>query len=109
MSSIDPELIFDNMKPGTEVKKATLYYKRGASDKVYQVRVVRSEVMVGQWLSYQCQTLHGRHGGKLRPGKGNDQCCPLFSAERMYDKLVRQKLAKGYREGRDCQWGEVPA
>jgi bifunctional non-homologous end joining protein LigD len=71
----------------------TLYYREGSSDKVYQVSVESAGDLFVVNFSY------GRRGTTLNTGSKTS--CPVEydQAKRIYDKLVREKKAKGYTEG----------
>lgn len=72
---------------------ATLYYKAGSSDKVYQVQL---EAQEGGWI---VRFAYGRRGGPLRPGAKTASPVTYEKAAGIYGKLVAEKAAEGYVEG----------
>ena len=73
----------------------TLYYKDGVSDKVYQVEVKQSDD------GYNVEFAYGRRGSTLNTGVKNSKPLSQDEAEKMADKLIREKMAKGYTPGPD--------
>ena len=69
---------------------ASLYFSDGKSDKVYHVQVLEREP--GWVLVFQ----FGRRGSALQSGTKTAQPVPLDKATALYQKLVQEKLAKGY-------------
>lgn len=75
----------------------TLYYKAGSSDKVYTVELINHADLVPGW---EVGFAYGRRGSSMTTGlkaKG----VPHATAKRIYDQLVREKMAKGYAPGAD--------
>ncbi len=71
------------------VKKADLYCTEGSSDKVYHVALVQTDT------GFDVLTAYGRRGNGLNfgdKGRGLDE----KKAEKAYQKLVDEKMAKGY-------------
>jgi bifunctional non-homologous end joining protein LigD len=79
----------------TPAESITLYYREGSSDKVYQVSLEQS----GD--GFVVNFAYGRRGSTLNTGSKTS--CPVEydEAKAIYDKLVREKKAKGYTEGAD--------
>jgi bifunctional non-homologous end joining protein LigD len=75
------------------MKTTTLYYKEGSSDKVYQASIVQQN---GGFL---VNFAFGRRGSTLNTGSKTSAPVDLPSAEKLFDKIVREKKAKGYTEG----------
>ncbi|MEI6278721.1 MAG: DNA ligase [Verrucomicrobiae bacterium] len=73
----------------------TLYFREGSSDKVYRAAI---EPRDG---GYVVNFAYGRRGSTLNTGTKTS--CPVYydAARMIYDKLVREKLAKGYTLGAD--------
>jgi bifunctional non-homologous end joining protein LigD len=72
----------------------TLYFKDNVSDKVYEVWV--EEAPIGWWnVNYA----YGRRGSTLTTGVKNSIPLRACDAMKMMDKLLREKLAKGYTQG----------
>jgi len=71
----------------------TLYYRDGGSDKVYQV-VINSE---GD--GFIVNFAFGRRGATLQTGTKTSKPVAYESAKKIFDQLVRSKLAKGYTIG----------
>ena len=75
------------------IQRTTLVYQAGSSDKVYEVdlcQVAPDRYMV----NYR----YGKRGGNLREGAETVAAVPLNEAQRAFDRLVRSKETKGYRE-----------
>jgi bifunctional non-homologous end joining protein LigD len=73
----------------------TLYYREGSSDKVYRVAI---ETRDG---GYVVNTAFGRRGTTLSTGTKTSSPVPMDVAEIIHDKLVKEKMAKGYTLGAD--------
>jgi len=74
-------------------RQTTLYYNEGSSDKVYEVFIEPKDD--GCIVRYA----YGRRGATLQPGTKTPIPVSPEEAERIFDSLVKQKLAKGYRVG----------
>ena len=78
-----------------QAERTTLYYREGSSDKVYQVGIEpRGEAFVVNFA-------FGRRGSTLQTGTKTSSPVDYETAKRTYDKLVREKKAKGYSPGAD--------
>ena len=73
----------------------TLYFKQGSSDKVYQAFI---EARDG---SYVVNFAYGRRGTTLQTGTKTQTPVNYDAAKAIYDKLIREKTAKGYTPGAD--------
>ena len=75
--------------------KTTLYYKDGSSDKVYSCEI--------QELNDKCMVnfAYGRRGSTMQTGTKTNKPVPREEAEKIYNKLIREKTAKGYTPGED--------
>jgi len=71
----------------------TLYYREGSSDKVYQAAI---EPAAG---GYHVHFAYGRRGSTLNTGTKSPVPVDLNTAQQTYEKLVREKRAKGYTDG----------
>jgi predicted DNA-binding WGR domain protein len=85
------------------IKRTSLYYREGNSDKVYEVDLC--EVSPDR---YVVNFRYGRRGSNLREGVETVQALPLNEAQRAFDKLVGSKVKKGYQEG-DVPSAPAPA
>jgi bifunctional non-homologous end joining protein LigD len=74
-------------------ERITLYYREGSSDKVYQASI---EPEGGGFV---VNFAFGRRGSTLNTGAKTQTPVDYDSAKSIYDKLVREKKAKGYTEG----------
>ena len=74
-------------------QSVTLYYSSGSSDKVYQAAVVEKDG--GHMVNFA----FGRRGSTLQTGTKTHMPVSFDSAKKIYDKLVREKTAKGYTPG----------
>jgi bifunctional non-homologous end joining protein LigD len=77
------------------MEQTTLYYRDGGSDKVYHVRI-QSE---GDKYSVQFQ--YGRRGSTMQTGTKTATPVNLDAAKAIYERLVKEKMAKGYSPGED--------
>ena len=73
----------------------TLYYRDGGSDKVYTARIEAAEG--GHVVNFA----FGRRGNTLQTGTKTPKPVDYDTARKAYDKLVREKMAKGYTPGED--------
>jgi len=83
------------MNTFTELPKTTLYYHEGSSDKVYQAQIKEAGDRFIVNFAY------GRRGSTLNTGTKTNVPVDLDSAQRIFEKLVKEKKAKGYTEGAD--------
>lgn len=75
----------------------TLYYRDGRSDKVYLIAI---EPRDG---GYVVNFAYGRSGSTLNTGTKTTSPLYFEAAQKIYDKVVREKLAKGYILAADSQ------
>ena len=75
--------------------RVTLYYRSGSSDKVYQCSVEP------QGEGYLVNFAFGRRGTALQTGSKTSSPVDYEAARQIYDKLIREKMAKGYTPGED--------
>jgi len=76
-------------------ESVTLYYREGSSNKVYQVSIEPSGDL------FLVNFTYGRRGSTLQTGSKTSTPVDYETAKRVYDKLVREKMAKGYTAGPD--------
>ncbi|RBP38618.1 ATP-dependent DNA ligase [Roseimicrobium gellanilyticum] len=72
------------------MESISLYYREGASDKVYQASIVPKDG------GYVVTFAYGRRGSTLNAGTKTPTPVRHDEAKRTFDKLVREKTAKGY-------------
>src|SRR5260370_11254804 len=78
-----------------QAETITLYYREGSSDKVYLASIEpKGELFVVNFA-------YGRRGSTLSTGAKTSSPVDYETAKRTYDKLVREKMAKGYTPGPD--------
>lgn len=70
--------------------QSTLYFREGSSDKIYRAAIEERD---GR---YVVNFAYGRRGSTLAAGTKTSTPVSLDDAQRIYDKLVREKVAKGY-------------
>jgi bifunctional non-homologous end joining protein LigD len=75
----------------TTIQSASLHYREGNSDKVYQAAVEPKDD------GYIVTFAYGRRGNTLNTGIKSDTPLPLETATRLLNKLVASKVAKGYQ------------
>jgi len=74
-------------------ESVTLYFREGSSNKVYQVSLEPA----GE--GYLVNFAYGRRGSTLSTGTKTNSPVGYDEAKSIYDKLVREKTAKGYAPG----------
>lgn len=70
--------------------RTSLYYSEGSSDKEYHAEIIA--VSGGNVVNFR----YGRRGGTLTSGTKTSSPVDLDSAQKIYDKLIKSKTAKGY-------------
>ena len=85
------------MQTLTEPERISLYYRQGGSDKVYHVAIEPS----GK-AGFVVNFAYGRRGATLQTGTKTSSPVDYPAAKKIYDKLVREKTAKGYTPGEDA-------
>ena len=78
-----------------QTERITLYYREGSSDKVYQASIEP------QGDLFTVNFAYGRRGSTMTTSTKTQTPVDYDSAKSIYDKLVREKKAKGYTEGPD--------
>jgi bifunctional non-homologous end joining protein LigD len=74
---------------------ATLHYRDGSSDRVCQAAIEpQGELFVVKFA-------YGRRGSTMNTGTKTQAPVDCESAKALYDKLIREKMAKGYAQGPD--------
>jgi len=77
------------------MKNITLYYREGASDKVYQASL---QPQSGGWV---VNFAYGRRGSTLATGTKTPRPIGEKEATLLFEKIVREKMAKGYSPGEE--------
>lgn len=77
------------------MENTTLYFKQGSSDKVYQAAIE------SKGDGFLVTFAYGRRGTTLSTGTKTQAPVPYDTAKGIYDKLLREKTAKGYTPGAD--------
>lgn len=77
------------------MKKISLFYKEGSSDKEYHIQVAQAPSTDLYVVNFQ----YGRRGSTLTSGTKTPSPLPLEKAEKIYADLVRKQMSKGYTEG----------
>src|ERR1043166_2176785 len=76
-----------------KAEQINLYYREGSSDKVYQAAIEsKGELFIVTFA-------FGRRGSTLNTGTKTSSPVDYETAKNTYDKLVREKMAKGYTPG----------
>ena len=89
------EIIMNNTIEMPRTESVHLHYREGASDKVYHV------TLEPKGDGFTVDFTYGRRGTALNTGTKTREPVDYDQAKRIYDKLVRSKLAKGYTAGRN--------
>lgn len=84
------------------MESTTLYFKQGSSDKVYQASISEKDG------GYIVQFSYGRRGSALTTGTKTPTAVNLDAARAIYDKLIKEKIAKGYVVGKKTGGYEQP-
>lgn len=71
----------------------TLYYREGSSDKVYHAAILPKD------RGFIVHFAYGRRGATLQTGTKTQAPVDHAKAKDIFDKLVREKMAKGYTPG----------
>ena len=74
----------------TPIQSASLHFREGSSDKVYHAAIEAKDD------AYIVTFAYGRRGSTLTTGTKTSTPVPLDQAQKVFDKLVNSKLAKGY-------------
>lgn len=72
-------------------ESVSLFYKEGGSDKVYSASI--EETSGGCLVNFQ----YGRRGSAMSTGSKTSKPVPYNEAKKVFDKLIREKTAKGYK------------
>ena len=83
------------MSTDTQSKSITLYFRDGSSDKVYQAS------LQPKGAGFVVNFAFGRRGTTLQSGTKTAKPVDYQAAIKAYDKLVNEKMAKGYTPGQD--------
>ena len=83
------------MSPDNPNPSITLYFRAGSSDKVYQAGIEP------KGDGFVVNFAYGRRGSTLQTGTKTAKPVPMDVAVKVYDKLVAEKMAKGYTPGED--------
>ena len=75
------------------MESTTLYFKQASSDKVYQASIQPED------NGYAVHFAFGRRGSTLATGRKTVSPVTLEKAKGIFQKLIREKQAKGYVEG----------
>ena len=78
------------------MESITLYFRSGPSDKVYQASIRPKDA------GYLVHFAYGRRGSTLSTGSKTQTPVEYPIAKDIYDRLVREKMAKGYTPGSDA-------
>jgi bifunctional non-homologous end joining protein LigD len=75
------------------MNSVSLYYRDGSSDKVYQAAIEPKEG------GYVVNFAYGRRGSTLTSGTKTSTPVGRLDAEKIFERLVAEKMKKGYRQG----------
>jgi bifunctional non-homologous end joining protein LigD len=73
------------------LKSIRLTFTEGSSDKEYNAQIVKDG------SGYQVHFQYGRRNGTLQSGSKTQEPVDLDSAEKIYNKMVKEKTSKGYQ------------
>ena len=77
------------------MESITLYFREGSSDKIYQAGIQPQD------KGFMVHFAYGRRGSSLTTGTKTPTPVSYQEAKAIYDKLIREKKAKGYSQGSD--------
>jgi bifunctional non-homologous end joining protein LigD len=77
------------------MESITLYFKQGSSDKMYQTAIEPKD------NGFLVTFAYGRRGTTLTTGNKTPTAVTYDAAKAIYDKLIKEKTAKGYTPGED--------
>lgn len=80
-----------------QTENITLYFKQGKSDKIYKAALEKVDEQ------YLVNFAYGRRGSTLKTGTKTKVAVPYEKAKKIYDKLIKDKKAKGYVPNEDGQ------
>jgi len=86
----------------TPIEAASLYFKEGSSDKVYNATLEKEDDN-----KYVVNFSYGRRGSALKSGSKTSSPVSLKEAKTIFDKLVREKTSKGYKYVTDAVAKEI--
>ena len=72
------------------IEKISLYYSEGSSDKEYHAEIV--EIASGNVVNFR----YGRRGSAMAAGTKTSAPVNFAQAKKIFDRLVKEKTAKGY-------------
>jgi bifunctional non-homologous end joining protein LigD len=75
------------------MESITLYYRDGRSDKVYQASIEPEQ------SGFVVNFAYGRRGSTMTTGTKTQSPVSFEEAQNIHSKLIREKLAKGYKPG----------
>lgn len=73
-------------------ESVSLWFNQGSSDKVYHAQLTE---VPGKGFTVRCQ--YGPRGGTMNDGDKCPDPVPYATAKKAYDKIVNEKLKKGYQ------------
>src|ERR1700733_13971103 len=79
-----------------KLENVPLYFREGSSDKVYQCAIEQA----GE--RFVVNFAYGRRGSTMNTGTKTNVRVHYEDAKRIFDKLVKEKQAKGYAQGEDA-------
>lgn len=79
-----------------ELKRVSLFYKEGSSDKVYQATIEPAGTS-----RFVVNFAYGRRGSTLNTGTKTNVPVEYDKAVVIFEKLIKEKKAKGYTEGEE--------
>lgn len=80
----------------SEMDRVSLYCTEGGSDKVYTLWIEKKGDL------YTVEAQWGRRGGPQQTGTKTSSSVSLEKARAAYEKVLKEKRAKGYHEGEDA-------
>jgi bifunctional non-homologous end joining protein LigD len=77
------------------IQKISLFFKDGSSDKEYNTQLIETSG------TYSVNFQYGRRGSTLTSGTKTPTPVSLEAATKIYNKLIAEKMGKGYKPGDD--------
>lgn len=82
------------------IKKVKLHFKKGTSDKVYEIYLVEEDIPNSmEFIRGKSYTVYSRWGRRINVNRSQSKVCHASyeQAEQTFEKILCKKLKKGYK------------
>jgi bifunctional non-homologous end joining protein LigD len=90
-----------NLLKQNTMKNISLYFQEGTSDKEYHVSIEECD------KGFVVNFAYGRRSSTLTTGTKTQEPVSIEAAQKIFDKLVKEKMAKGYMPDASCSPTEM--